>query len=72
MLPSTLKNRLIAQWVVFLKNSNAWIESLWVKIRDKATKGNLVGGVYYRPPREGRTLMKHSDFNYRKHHICRP
>ncbi|GAB0207927.1 hypothetical protein GRJ2_003258400 [Grus japonensis] len=36
-----------------LKNSNMQVESLWVKIRDQANKGNFVVGVCYRPPDQG-------------------
>ncbi|KAK4810454.1 LOW QUALITY PROTEIN: hypothetical protein QYF61_004234 [Mycteria americana] len=36
-----------------LKSSNAQVESLWVKIRDQANKGNFVVGVCYRPPDQG-------------------
>jgi len=32
-----------------LKNSRDWVESLWVRIRDRGNKENLVVGVYYRP-----------------------
>ena len=31
-----------------LKGSDEQVESLWVKIRGQANKGNLVVGVYYR------------------------
>jgi len=33
-----------------LKNSHEQVESLWVRIRDRGNKQNLVVGVYYRPP----------------------
>jgi len=33
-----------------LKNTQKQVESLWVRIRDRGEKGNLVVGVYYRPP----------------------
>lgn len=36
-----------------LKNSNAQVKSLWVKVRDQANKGNFVVGVYYRLPDQG-------------------
>ena len=45
------KKGLIAQG--YLKNSNVQVESLWVKTRDQANKGNFVVGVYYRPPDQG-------------------
>ncbi|PKU41806.1 rna-directed dna polymerase from mobile element jockey-like [Limosa lapponica baueri] len=37
-----------------LKNGHEQIESLWVRIRDN--KGNLVVGVYYRPPNQGEPI----------------
>jgi len=36
-----------------LKNGHKQVESLWVRIRDRGNKGNLVVGVYYRPPDQG-------------------
>jgi len=36
-----------------LKNSHEQVESLWVRIRNRGHKGNLVAGVYYRPPDQG-------------------
>ena len=33
-----------------LKNSHEQVESLWVRIGERGNKGNLVVGVYYRPP----------------------
>jgi len=36
-----------------LKNSHEQVESLWVRIRDRGNKGNLVVGVYYRLPDQG-------------------
>jgi len=30
--------------------SEELVESLWVRIRERGNKGNLVAGVYYRPP----------------------
>ncbi|KAK4826957.1 hypothetical protein QYF61_012806 [Mycteria americana] len=39
-----------------LKNSNVQVESLWVKIRDQANKGNFVVGVYYRPCDQGEEI----------------
>lgn len=38
---------------LFFKNSNEQIESLRVKIRDQANRGNFVVGVYSRPPNQG-------------------
>jgi len=37
-----------------LKNSREQVESLWVRIRDRSHKGNLMAGVYYRPPDQGK------------------
>ncbi|PKU35646.1 egf-like repeat and discoidin i-like domain-containing protein 3 [Limosa lapponica baueri] len=39
-----------------LKNSHEQVESLWVRIRDRGNKGNLVVGVYYRPPDQGEPI----------------
>jgi len=36
-----------------LKSSHKQVESLWARIRDRGNKGNLVVGVYYRPPDQG-------------------
>jgi len=36
-----------------LKNSHKQVESLWVRIRDRGNKGNLVMGVYDRLPDQG-------------------
>lgn len=33
-----------------LRSSQEWVESLWVRIRDGLNKGQLVVGLYYRPP----------------------
>jgi len=41
-----------------LKNSHKQVESLWVRIRDRGNKGNLVMGVYYRPPDQGEPTDK--------------
>jgi len=35
-----------------LRNSNEQVESLWVKVRGQANKGNLMADVYYRPPNQ--------------------
>ena len=44
----------IKKWIdceeLSLKNSQEQVESLWVRIRDRGNKGNLVVGVYYRLP----------------------
>ncbi|PKU34849.1 mitochondrial fission process protein 1 [Limosa lapponica baueri] len=39
-----------------LKNSHKQVESLWVRIRIRGNKGNLVVGVYYRPPDHGEPI----------------
>ncbi|XP_021237137.1 uncharacterized protein LOC110390225, partial [Numida meleagris] len=36
-----------------LSNSHDQVESLWVKIKDRSSKGHLVVGVWYRPPDQG-------------------
>ena len=33
-----------------LRNSWEQVKSLWVKIRDRTSKGQVVVRVYYRPP----------------------
>ena len=39
-----------------LRNTQEQVESLWVRIRDRTNKGQLVIGVYYRPPDQGETV----------------
>ena len=39
-----------------LRNSHDQVESLWVRIRNGSNKGQLVIGVYYRPPDQGETV----------------
>lgn len=39
--------------VLFVKNSNAYVENLWVNIRDQDSKGIFVVHVYYRPLDQG-------------------
>ena len=39
-----------------LKNSHEQVESLWVRIRDRGNKGNLVVGVYYRLTHQGEPI----------------
>ncbi|TRZ08196.1 hypothetical protein HGM15179_018912 [Zosterops borbonicus] len=41
-----------------LKNSHEQVKSLWVRTRDQGNKGNLVVGVYYRPPDQGEPIDK--------------
>jgi len=41
-----------------LNNSHEQVESLWVRIRDRGNKGNLVFGVHYRPPRQGEPTVE--------------
>lgn len=38
-----------------LKNCHKQVESWWIKIRSKGNKGNLVVGVSYRQPDQGKT-----------------
>ncbi|KAK4824986.1 hypothetical protein QYF61_022512 [Mycteria americana] len=50
----------IKKWIecedLSLKNSHEQVESLWVRIRNRGNKGNLVVGVYYRPPNLGEPI----------------
>ena len=41
-----------------LKNSYELVESIWARIRGRGNNGNLVGGVYYRPPDQGEPTDK--------------
>ena len=47
----------VRKWIdckeLCLRNSHDQVESLWVKIRDRSSKGQLVVGVYSRPPDQG-------------------
>jgi len=47
----------IKKWIeceeLSLKDSHKQVESLWVRLRDQGNKGNLVVGVYYKPPNQG-------------------
>ena len=54
-----------------LNSSHEQVECLWVRIRDRGNKSNLVVGVYYRLPDQGepssscsRRLHAHSLFSY--------
>lgn len=51
VLPSTLGKGVIVKRP--LRNSHRQVESLWVRIKDCTNKGQLVVGVYYRPPDHG-------------------
>ncbi|PKU39070.1 nedd4-binding protein 2-like 2 [Limosa lapponica baueri] len=49
----------VKEWIeckMSLKNSQEEVESLWVGIRDRGNKGNLLVGVYYRLPYEGQPI----------------
>ncbi|KAK4806906.1 hypothetical protein QYF61_012627 [Mycteria americana] len=50
----------VKKWIeceeLSLKNSHEQVESLWVRIRDRGNKGNLVVGVSYRPPDQGEPI----------------
>ncbi|GAB0210070.1 hypothetical protein GRJ2_003472800 [Grus japonensis] len=50
----------IKKWIdceeLSLKNSHEQVESLWVRIRDRGNKGNLVVSVYYRPLDQGEPI----------------
>jgi len=39
-----------------LRNKHEQVESLWVKVNDHTNKGQLVVGVYYRPPDQGKPV----------------
>ena len=43
----------VRKWIdceeLCLRNSHCQVESLWVRIRDRSSKGHLVAGVCYRP-----------------------
>ena len=39
-----------------LRNSQEGVESLWVKIRNRINKGQLVVRVHYRPPDQGESF----------------
>jgi len=41
---------------LFLKNTHDQVKSLWVGIRDRSNKGNLVVGVYCRPSDQGEPI----------------
>ena len=47
----------VKKWIeceeLSLRNSHEQVESLWVGIGDLGNKGNLVAGVYSRPPNQG-------------------
>ena len=47
----------VRKWIdceeLCLRNSHDQVESLWVKIKDRSSKGHLVAGVCYRPPDQG-------------------
>ena len=50
----------VKEWIdcteLSLKNSNEQVESLWIKIRGQANKGDIMVGVYYRPPDQGKPV----------------
>ncbi|KAK4816205.1 hypothetical protein QYF61_012670 [Mycteria americana] len=52
-----VKNGIVCE-ELSLKNSHKQVESLWVRIRDRGNKGNLVVGVYYRLPNQGEPIDK--------------
>jgi len=41
-----------------MKKSHKQVKSLWITIRDRGNKENLVMGVYYRPPDQGEPTDK--------------
>jgi len=52
----------IKKWIEWeelsLKNSQEQVESLWLRVRDRGNKGNLVVGVCYRPHGQGEPIDK--------------
>ncbi|GAB0203601.1 hypothetical protein GRJ2_002825700 [Grus japonensis] len=52
----------VKKWIDYvelsLKNSHKQVERLWLRVRDCGNKGNLVVGVYYRPPSRGEPIDK--------------
>jgi len=53
-----------------LKDSHAQVKRLWVRIRDRGNKGNLVVGVYYRLQIKGSLLTKPSSSSSRRLRAC--
>lgn len=41
-----------------MKSNYEQVESLWVRMRGQANKGNLMVGVYYKPPDQGEDVDK--------------
>ena len=62
----------VRKWIdceeLCLRNSHNQVESLWVKIKDRSSKGRLVVGVCYRPPDQGELVDKPSSFSCRRCH----
>lgn len=54
-----------------LESGNGQVESLRVKIRGQANKGNLMVSVYDRLLHKEEPADERSYFSYRKHHACR-
>lgn len=52
----------IKKWIdateLSLKSNYEQVESLWVRMRGQANKGNLMVGVYYKPPDQGEDVDK--------------
>ncbi|XP_040404947.1 uncharacterized protein LOC121065888 isoform X2 [Cygnus olor] len=52
----------VRKWIdceeLCLRNSCDQVESLWVKIEDRSSKGHLVVGICYRPPDQGESVDK--------------
>ena len=50
----------INKWIeceeLSLKNSHEQVESLWIRIRDRDNKANLMVAVYYRLPDQGKPI----------------
>ena len=50
----------VRKWIdceeLCLRNSHDQVESLWLKIKDRSSKGHPVAGVCYRPPDQGESV----------------
>lgn len=66
------------EWIdckeLLLRNSQEWVESLWVKTGVGTNEGQLVVRVYFRPPDQEDLLTRPSCFSYRSFMLtgCHP
>ena len=58
--------------VVGLGAGNDKVESLWVRIRGRANKMDILVGVCYRPPSEDEEIKRRSTNSWQKLHDCQP